>query len=77
MPTSPVASKLSVLPPRTILPYVAPRRVSPSPGLANVRGCVSHSTPEAEMVSADFPLRHCGLPCLSMWWTLLPGKPKL
>ena len=29
------------------------------------------------MVSADFSLRHCGLPCLALWWTLLPHKPPL
>ena len=29
------------------------------------------------MVSADFSLRHCGLPGLSLWWTLLPHQPPL
>eukprot|EP00972_Heterocapsa_arctica_P036575 5383592-Heterocapsa_arctica.AAC.1 len=29
------------------------------------------------MVAADFSLRHCGLPCLSLWWTPLPNKPIL
>ena len=39
--------------------------------------CVSHSTPEAEIASADLALRHCGLPSFALWWTLLPQKPKL
>ena len=38
---------------------------------------MSHSTLEAEIVSDDFSLRHCGLPCFALWHTLLPHKPKL
>eukprot|EP00972_Heterocapsa_arctica_P070192 10369016-Heterocapsa_arctica.AAC.1 len=26
------------------------------------------------MVAADFSLRHCGLPCFSLWWILQPDK---
>ena len=29
------------------------------------------------MVSMDHALRHCGLPCLGLWHTLLPHKPGL
>eukprot|EP00972_Heterocapsa_arctica_P072041 10638928-Heterocapsa_arctica.AAC.1 len=41
------------------------------------QGCVSHSTPEAEQIAAYFSLRHCGLPCLSLWWTLLLNQHNL
>ena len=54
-----------------------PNTCFPISGVSKRQTCVSHSTPEAEMVSADFSLRHCGLPCLSLWWTLLPHKPPL
>ena len=36
------------------------------------QGCVSHSTPEAELVSMDFGLRICGLPSHALWVALLP-----
>ena len=38
---------------------------------------MSHSTPEAEMVSMDHALRHYGLPCFLLWHRLLPRKPGL
>eukprot|EP00972_Heterocapsa_arctica_P016981 2506801-Heterocapsa_arctica.AAC.1 len=57
--------------------FRGPDTCFPIAGVSKRQGCVSHSTPEAEMVAADFSLRHCGLPCLSLWWTLLPNKPIL
>ncbi len=39
--------------------------------------CVSHSTPEAEIVAADYGLRAEGLPALSMWEVLLGKKVQL
>ena len=36
------------------------------------QGCVSHSTPEAEIVAADFALRQIGLPA-GYLWDLLTG----
>eukprot|EP00972_Heterocapsa_arctica_P007609 1109492-Heterocapsa_arctica.AAC.1 len=54
-----------------------PHTCFPVAGVSKRQCCVSHSTPGAEMVSADYLLRACGLPCLSLWWTLLPNKPKL
>ena len=36
-------------------------------GLSKRQHCVSHSTPEAEIVAADFALRTVGLPALSIW----------
>jgi len=38
--------------------------------------CVSHSTPEAELVAADFGVRGVGLPSLSLWELLLAKPPK-
>jgi len=39
--------------------------------------CVSHSTPEAELVAADYGLRTDGLPALSLWRVLFPHQPPL
>ena len=38
---------------------------------------VSHSTPEAELVAADYGLRTFGLPALSLWRVLCPHQPPL
>ena len=38
---------------------------------------ISHSTPEAEIVSADLSLGRCGLPNFAFWRTLLSATPKL
>ena len=49
----------------------------PISGMSKRQGCVSHSTPEAEIVAAGYALRCCGIPCLDLWQTLLPHKPGL
>ena len=41
------------------------------------QSCVSHSTPEAEFVAADFVLRSDGLPSFSLWRVLFPHQPPL
>ena len=41
------------------------------------KGCVSHSTPEAEIIAADTTLRTMGIPSLSIWETLSGSSPKL
>ena len=41
------------------------------------QGCVSHSTPEAEIVAADFALRTMGLPALDMCDAVLRPKSVL
>ena len=41
------------------------------------QGCVSHSTPEAELVAADYAMRTCGLPALHLWERLLKGTPRI
>ena len=54
-----------------------PNTCFPIAGVSRRQTCVSHSTPEAEIVSADLALRHCGLPSFALWWTLLREKPRL
>ena len=54
-----------------------PHSCFPMTGVSKRQTCVSHSTPEAEIVSADLSLRQCGLPRFALWHTLLPHKPKL
>ena len=49
----------------------------PLAGGSKRQGCVSHSTPEAEIVAADVTLRTMGLPALSIWETLTDSFPKL
>jgi hypothetical protein len=46
----------------------------PLTGISKKQSCVSHSTPEAEIVAADFAVRTVGLPGLDLWETL-KGKP--
>ena len=54
-----------------------PNTCFPIMGVSKRQSCVSHSTPEAEIVSADLSLRHCGLPSFALWWTLFPHRPTL
>ena len=49
----------------------------PLAGGSKRQGCVSHSTPEAEIVAADVTLRTMGLPALSIWETLTESSPRL
>ena len=49
----------------------------PLSGGSKRQGCLSHSTPEAEIVAADVTLRTMGLPALSIWETLTGKSPKL
>ena len=39
----------------------------PVAGASKRQGCVSHSTPEAEIVAADFALRTMGVPVVDLW----------
>ena len=54
-----------------------PNSCFPISGQSKRQSCVSHSTPEAEIVAGDFALRLCGLPALDLWHTLLPHKPPI
>jgi hypothetical protein len=44
-----------------------PRTCFPLSGISKRQGCVSHSTPEAEIVAGDYALRVEGLPALDLW----------
>ena len=46
-------------------------------GSSKAQTVVSHSTPEAEIVSADYGLRTIGLPALTLWRTLLGWKTRM
>ena len=49
----------------------------PLQGQSKRQTCVSHSTPEAEIVAADFALRTIGIPALSLWETILQRQVTL
>ena len=53
------------------LALLGPNTVFPLTGQPKKQGCVSHSTPEAEVVAADHALRIAGIPCLDLWDTVL------
>ncbi|CAE7948322.1 unnamed protein product [Symbiodinium sp. KB8] len=42
----------------------------PLAGLSKRQGCLSHSTPEAEIVAADFAMTRLGLPAINLWQQL-------
>ena len=45
---------------------LGPSTFFPITGQSKKQGCVSHSTPEAEVVAAEHALRTIGLPCLDL-----------
>ena len=49
----------------------------PLAGGSKRQGCVSHSTPEAEIVAADTTLRNHGLPSISMWQAIAGMLPRV
>ena len=49
----------------------------PLAGGSKRQGCVSHSTPEAEIVAADTALRTLGIPALSLWKVFAKVFPQL
>ena len=64
-------SKLSRSTSGTHLALLGPNTVYPLAGQCKKQGCVSHSTPEAEVVAADHALRTYGIPCQDVWDVLL------
>ena len=48
-----------------------PNSFFPLTGISKKQSCVSHSTPEAELVAMDLGLRTVGLPALTLWETIL------
>ena len=51
-----------------------PATCYPLNGISKRQGCVSHSTPEAEIVAGDFALRSSGLPALDLWTVICMCK---
>ena len=49
----------------------------PIVGCSKRQGCVSISTPEAEIVAGSYALQMHGLPAVDLWQAVLPHKPKL
>ena len=41
------------------------------------QGCVSHSTPEAEMVALNLAMRTVGLPYQTLWHTIMEHHPPM
>ena len=52
------------------LTLLGSRSTWPLAGQSKKQGCVSHSTPEAEIVAADHAVRTMGVPSLDLWSTL-------
>ena len=46
-------------------------------GVSKCQTCVSHSTPEAEIVAFDMAVRSEGLPALDFWETVLQRKVRM
>ena len=53
------------------LMLLGPNTCFPLAGQCKKQGCVSHSTPEAEIVAADHAMRTYGIPCMDLWDKLL------
>ena len=51
-----------------------PNSFYPISALSKRQSCVSHSTPEAELVAVDLAIRTEGLPALDLWSLLLQDK---
>ena len=60
--------------PGAFLSLTGPHTHFPSAAKAVRQTCVAHSTPEAEMVSANSSIRLMGLPSLDLWEVLLGRK---
>ena len=49
----------------------------PVAGASKRQGCVSHSTPEAEIIAADFALRTMGIPVVDLWTVVAGKEPRI
>ena len=49
----------------------------PIAGGSKRQGCISHSTPEAEIVAADSTLRNFGIPSIGLWQSLSGKAPEI
>ena len=59
------------------LQLAGPNSAFPLAGQGKKQSCVSHSTPEAEIVAADLEVRSEGLPALQLWELVLGRKVEL
>ena len=59
---------------RSFLALTRPNTFFPLNGVSKKQTCVSHSTPEAEIVAANSAVRLEGLPALQIWDTILQRK---
>ena len=57
-----------------LLALTGPNSFYPLNAISKKQSCVSHSTPEAEIVAADLAIRTEGLPALQLWDVVL-GRP--
>ena len=61
-----------------VFPHLeGPTTFFPISGQSKKQSCVSHSTPEAEIVAADIAVRTEGLPALQLWEAVLERKVTL
>ena len=59
------------------LAVMGPNSCCPLSGMSKKQTAVSHSTPEAEIVSADLAVRTEGIPALELWNVLLGRELRL
>ena len=57
-----------------LVALTGPNSFFPISALSKRQSCVSHSTPEAELVAVDLAIRTEGLPALDLWSLLLQDK---
>ena len=60
-----------------LIALTGPNSFFPLNAISEKQSCVSHSTPEAEIVAADLAIRTEGLPALQLWDTVLERPTKL
>ena len=49
----------------------------PVAGQSKRQGSISHSTPEAEIVAADYAMSKVGIPAITLWTCLSPTQPRI
>ena len=60
-----------------LIALTGPNSFFPLNAISKKQSCVSHSTPEAEIVAADLAIRTEGLPALQLWDMVLERPTKL
>ena len=60
-----------------LIALTGPNSFFPLNAISKKQPCVSHSTPEAEIVAADLAIRTEGLPALQLWDMVLERPTKL